>query len=268
LSGLNDFFVLDCEFARISVDGSGSGIDQVGCHRGLISGCLFTEGANPIQCKGGSDDIEIRSNRFLNPTGRAINIGGSTGFKLFRPPLSTNTPNFEARDIRVIANLFIGSEAPTVFAGAINCLAAHNTIINPNKYLLRILQESVSKEGYTFALCGQNQFLNNLVYFQSSRIGIACNIGGNTEATTFTFGNNLWFAHDRPDRSKPALPVAEIDGLYAIDPEFKSSIGGDYTLAASSPAIGKGKKLPNTSADFYYRCYATPPAIGAFEKFP
>ena len=87
----------------------GSAIDHVGCHRGLIARCAFTDaGSNSIQCKGGSADLEIRWNRFVNGGARAINIGGSTGFEYFRPPLELNGPNAESRNIRVIANLFRG----------------------------------------------------------------------------------------------------------------------------------------------------------------
>ena len=100
LSGVNDYFVLNCEFARMSA--GGSGIDQVGCHLGLIAGCTFSNATgsagNAVQCKGGSEDIEIRANRFIDSGGRAITIGGSTGFEFFRPPLSTNAPNAEAKN--------------------------------------------------------------------------------------------------------------------------------------------------------------------------
>ena len=37
LSGINDYAVLDCKFARCGGGGSGSGIDQVGCHRGIVA---------------------------------------------------------------------------------------------------------------------------------------------------------------------------------------------------------------------------------------
>src|SRR5688572_27699091 len=141
LSGVNDYFVLDCEFARTSA--GGSGIDHVGCHRGLIARCTFTDiGSNAIQCKGGSEDIEIRWNRFINGGGRAINIGGSTGFQFFRPPLSAMMPNAEARNIRVLANVFRGADAPIAFVGTVGSLVANNSMVDPGRWVMRILQET------------------------------------------------------------------------------------------------------------------------------
>jgi hypothetical protein len=263
LSGLNDFFVLDCEFAGVSANGSG--IDHVGCHRGLVARCTFNGGGNSVQCKGGSENIEIRWNRFNNPNGRAVNIGGSTGFTFFRPPLLTNGPNAEARNIRVVANLFRGGDAPITFAGAVDSIAAHNTIIDPNRWIVRILQESISKDGREFLPCGKNQFVNNLIYFDSSRITIPISIGPHTDAASFYFANNLWHAHDRPNRSRPTFPSMETDGLYGMDPKFRNVSESDFSLAPNSPAAGKGKRLPNLPADLAERCYADPPAIGAFE---
>jgi hypothetical protein len=263
LSGVNDYAVIDCEFSGISV--GGSGIDHVGCHRGVIARCVFTNGGNAIQCKGGSEDIEIRANRFLNPADRAINIGGSTGFKLFRPPLSTNAPNAEAKNILVIANLFRGSLTPVAYVGAINSLVAHNTIIDPDRWLLRILQETTSKDGYTFLHCGQNQFINNLIYFDGQRISVPVNIGSNTDAASFEFAHNLWYDYQRPARSRPTLPSVEQDGIYGLDPKFKDAARGDFSMRETSPAIGKGKPLRGVRADLLNRPYRENPAIGAVE---
>ena len=267
LSGVNDYFVLDCEFARMSA--GGSGVDQVGCHRGLIARCTFTDaGSNAIQCKGGSEDIEIRWNRIINGGGRAINLGGSTGFEFFRPPLSTTTPNFEAKNIRVIANLFRGSEAPIAFVGTVNSLVANNTLVEPTRWILRILQETVSSGGYTFLPCGDNQFINNLAYFNRAQISTHLNIGANTAPASFQFANNLWYAFNQPGLSQPSLPSAETNGIYGLNPLFTGLAGGDFSVPTNSPASGRGRKLTNVRADLPERCYASPPTIGAFEAKP
>lgn len=264
LSGVNDFLVLDCQFSRSSA--GGSGIDQVGCHRGVIARCVFTElGGNALQCKGGSDDIEIRSNRFLDGGGRAINIGGSTGFEYFRPPLSKSRPNFEARNIRVVANLFRGADAPVVFVGTVDSLVAHNTIVGPRRWIVRILQETVSNGGFTFLPCGNNQFINNLIAFDRTQIGTPVNIDPNTAGASFQFAHNLWHTSGQPAQSRPDLPSAEANGVYGLDPLFRDAAGGDFSIPASSPATAKGKALPNVRADLLGNCYSDPPAIGAFE---
>jgi hypothetical protein len=267
LSGVNDYFVLDCEFLRMSA--GGSGIDHVGCHRGLIARCTFTRmGGNAIQCKGGSEDIEVRWNRFVNGGLRAINIGGSTDPSFFRPPLSTNSPNFEAKNIRVIANLFRGSDAPVAFVGTIDSLVANNTIVEPNRWILRILQETLSTTNHTFLPCGNNLFINNLCWFSRAQINTHVNIGPNTAAETFQFANNLWYAFDQPAQSEPALPSPETSGIAGQNPQFKNAAAGDYALPATSIAAGKGMKLPGVFADILQLCYADPPGIGAFEARP
>ncbi|MBL9174817.1 MAG: right-handed parallel beta-helix repeat-containing protein [Verrucomicrobiales bacterium] len=267
LSGVNDYQVLDCTFTRMSP--GGSGIDHVGCHRGLIARCVFTDmGGNAIQCKGGSEDIEIRANRFLNGGGRAINIGGSTGFPFFRPPLSTVEPNMEARNIRVFANLFRGSDAPLAFVGAVDCVAAQNTIVEPRRWVIRILQETVTGAGYAFRPCGNNRFLNNLVVVRRDQIGTHVNVGGNTDAASFHFERNLWYASDRPMRSRPDLPSAESGGIYGLDPQFRDPPAGDFSVRIASPAVGKGLSLPVPRADLLERCYAEVPTLGAFEAVP
>ncbi len=264
LSGVYDYFVLDCEFTRMSA--GGSGIDHVGCHRGLIARCRFTDaGSNAIQCKGGSEDIEIRWNTFTNGGARAINIGGSTGFEFFRPPLSTTTPNFESKNIRVIANLFRGSDTPVAYVGTVNSLVANNTFIQPTRWLMRILQETVSSGGYTFLPCGNNQFINNLVYFDRSQISTYVNIGANTDAASFSFANNLWYAFNQPNQSQPSLPSPETNGVYALNPLFVNAPAGDFAVVSNSPAVGRGRKLPDVRADLRERCYGSPPTIGAFE---
>jgi hypothetical protein len=151
LSGVDDYSVINCVFERTGGGSSGSGVDQVGCHRGVIEGCTFCEmSANGVQCKGGSEDIEIRGCRFIHAGHRGVNIGGSTGFPYFRPPLSATQPNVEARNIRVIANIFEQGIAPVAFVGCDDCLVANNTIVHPSQWFWRILQEQRGDATYQF----------------------------------------------------------------------------------------------------------------------
>ncbi|MBL8743252.1 MAG: right-handed parallel beta-helix repeat-containing protein, partial [Myxococcales bacterium] len=92
LSGVNDFWVVDSEFARCGGGMAGSGIDMVGCHDGVVAHSSFVEmSGNGVQTKGGSADVTISANVFTDAGERAVNIGGSTGFEFFRPPLSTSS---------------------------------------------------------------------------------------------------------------------------------------------------------------------------------
>lgn len=266
LSGVHDYFVLDSELAFCGGGGAGSGIDHVGCHRGLVVGNFFHDmSGNAVQAKGGSADVEIRANRIVAGGQRALNIGGSTGFSFFRPPLSLSTPNAEARDIRVIANVIEGSVVPLAFVGAVDSLAAHNTMVAPTNWLLRILQETTTSGGYTFLPCGNNTVANNLFYFDRSDLSTWVNVGPGTDPTSFTFTHDLWYAYDDPAQSQPNLPVPETGGVVGQDPLLRSVAGHDYRLLAGSPAAGAGLTLPAAPVDFTGAHYSAPPSIGAFE---
>ncbi len=262
LSGIHDYWVLDSTFENCGGGTSGSGIDHVGCHRGLIARNAFRHlSANAVQSKGGSEDIEIRWNRFFEAGLRSLNLGGSTGFEYFRPPLSAALPNAEARNIRLVANLIEGSEAAAAYVGCTGCVVAHNTIINPHNWILRILQETTTSPPFTFEACSDGIFVNNLVYFERADLSTYLNIGPNTAPDTFTFANNLWYAWDNPGQSAPNLPTPESNGLYGLDP----GLDNRYRIAPNSPASGAGQATAWSWGDLSGTCYANTPSIGAFE---
>jgi hypothetical protein len=269
LSGVYDYFVLDSEIGFCSA--GGSGIDHVGCHGGLIVGNYFHDNGNSIQTKGGSADIEIRANRFLNGGARTLNIGGSTGLEFFRPPLSTTAPNAEARNIRVIGNVIEGtSQAPLAFVGVVDSLVAHNTIVAPAaRWLMRILQETNNTNGapYTFLPAGSNTVAGNIFYFSSAgpTFSTHLNIGPDTAPATFTFSRNLWYAYNNPAQSQPALPSAESNGVAGQTPLLLDVAAGDYRLNHGSPAALSGAALASVATDFRGARYAATPSRGAFE---
>ena len=88
LSGVDQFHI---DRVRILDWGDGgSAIDMVGSHQGLIENSLFQRSApstsgTGIQQKGGTSEIIVRANRFVQAGDRAINMGGSTGLQFFRP---------------------------------------------------------------------------------------------------------------------------------------------------------------------------------------
>jgi len=267
LSGLDDFYVLDSQFERCGGGGSGSGVDHVGCHHGVLGGNAFIgdpEAGNAIQCKGGSEDLLIVGNLITDPGQRAVNMGGSTGDAFFRPPLSTTSPNVEARDIRVVSNVIVGGVASLAFVGCDDCLAAHNTIVHPENWVFRILQERVSDDTYAFVASGNSRVVNNLIVFNRGDLSTWVNVGGNTAPETFTFAHNLWFAADDPSASTPTLPVDEANGIYGQDPGIDVD-NDDYTIDATSPAAGQGAPDANVVVDHAGACFRMPPSIGAFE---
>lgn len=270
LSGISDFVVDSCLFRDVG-DG-GSMIDMVGCHRGEILRTRF-EGrcASGVQAKGGAADVRIERCWFERVSfnqSRACNIGGSTGFAFFRPPLSPTEPNAEARRIRVTACVFSACDNPVAFVGAVDSVFAHNTIIRPRARVLRILQETTSSASYVFAPCGGNDFSGNIVYFDRSAILGVVNTGPNTAAETFTFACNLWYAFNNPTQSSPGLPAPETGGIAGLDPHLLDEPAQDYRLSGASPAIGAGPMPIRTIHDHHGRCFHVPPSIGAFEHSP
>ena len=235
MSGIDDFRVEGCTIENWGT-GGGSAIDMVGCHRGVIENNTIRQtrtGGTGVQMKGGCVDISVRKNRFENAGSRAVNIGGSTGLEYFRPPLKT-PPHSEAKDIRVEGNTFTGSDAPIAFVGVDGAVVRFNTIHLPNRWAIRILQETTEAG---FVPCRKGEFSGNLVVFRStgwSEGGV--NVGPNTEAASFTISKNFWYCVDDPSRSKPKLPVEEKEGVYGRDP----MLDGDLRPKSGSPAKGYG----------------------------
>ena len=258
LSGVDFFHVEDCSFTNGAQ--GGSGIDMVGCHRGKISLCNFKNlGSNSIQAKGGSQHIEIYRNRFQNGGQRTLNLGGSTGLAFFRPQ---DAP-YEAADIQVFSNIIMSSWAPVAFVGCVRVQVFNNTIILPQNWIIRILQETVDPS--RFLPCGQNDFVNNIIFYNAG-LSRHVNIGPNTAAESFIFSNNLWFNADNPQNSAPDLPVQESGALIGQDPLFNNLASEDFSLTPQSPAINAG--IPTSAyADYAGNPMPSGPKfdIGAFE---
>lgn len=262
LSGVDDFWVVDSD---VSGCNAGEIIDMVGCHRGVITGNDFHDTlGNGVQTKGGSADTLIHGNRFFSMPQRAVNAGGSTGLAFFRP----QNADAEARNIRVTANTFVNiggmGGAAVAYVGCDACVAAHNTIISPRNWVVRILQENTDAR---FVPSRNGVFVNNLIVLNSADLSTVANVGANTAPMTFTFGNNLWFALDRPGTWTPPLTGVppETGSLVQQDPLLVNRAGGDFHLMMNSPARGAARALSAPLSDFDGRCFATPGASGAFE---
>lgn len=213
LSGLKDFAISDC----IITGWGGSAIDMVGCADGKIGGSTITgkpgfDQASGIQMKGGTRDIRVTQNTFNNAGARALNVGGSTGLAFFRPLDAA----YEAKDITVDHNLIEGSEAPVAFVGVDGAVFSNNILLRPEKWVMRILQESRDPR---FAKCRNVRFEKNLIVYSQKQVRTIANIGPDTQANSFVFDRNWWFCHDGPT-PKPDLPSVEKNGVYGQDPQL------------------------------------------------
>ena len=211
-SGLTGLTIRDCTIAGWG----GQGIDLVGCHQSLITGCRFIgkpgfTATAGVQLKGGTSGVIVEKCTFTNAGERPLNVGGSTGMAYFRPQGAKH----EAARIIVRENVIEGGLCAAAFVGVDGAEFTGNTVLFPTKWIFRILQETRA-EG--FAPCRDVLVKGNRIVFRRSQVQTDINVGGGTEPATFRFENNQWFAEDRPDASKPQLPAAETGGSYGIDP--------------------------------------------------
>ena len=238
LSGLDDFVVRRC---RISGWG-GSGIDMVGCHKGVIEDCAFTgkggfSQRNGVQMKGGCRDILVHRCFFKDAGHRSINLGGSTGLPYFRP----KDAKFEAEHITVAGNRFTGSMAFVAFVNSRGCRVHHNTMHLPGKWVVRILQESRQAR---FPACRDGVVESNLIVFDSS-VRVLVNVGPGTDPRSFTFRGNAWFQVN--GRARPRLPVEDEGGVIQVDPKLQNP--GTPEMRVTSRDI----RLKMIGADAYER---------------
>ncbi|MHC4600985.1 MAG: right-handed parallel beta-helix repeat-containing protein, partial [Planctomycetota bacterium] len=197
LSGLLGFKVENCTFEGWG----GSGVDMVGCRKGVIEGCSFKgkdgfSQSNAVQMKGGTRDILVHLCYFEKCGHRAINLGGSTGFQYFRPAVG----DFEGRDITVAGNRFVGTTAAVAFVTAQSGHVHHNTIYLPEKWVLRILQETRDPR---FKPCRGGLFEHNLVIYDA-RVRVFVNVGPGTDPKSFVFRRNAWVPLE--GAARPSLP--------------------------------------------------------------
>jgi len=218
----------------------GSGIDFVGCHNGVVQGCIF-EGVpgyrtkNAIQIKGGSSRILVENNAFINCGERTVNIGGSTGKSFFRP----QNADCEAENIIVAGNKFIGGEAHIAWVTSRNSHVHHNIFYLPGKWVGRILQEAKDSQ---FISCRKASFEANMV-ITDERVRTFFNIGPNTLPETFSFSGNAWYRFQSD--KKPDLPAMEVGGIYDVYPDL-------LDFGTAKMRIGsKSDKLKNVGPGAY-----------------
>lgn len=239
MAGVDDFTIVDCDVQNYGV----CGVDLVGCHRGTIESTHFEKGLGVgVQAKGASSDVKVLDCQFKDYGGRGVNIGGSTGAPYFRPPLETKPTGqrYEAKNITVEGCTFEGGDAAIAYVGVDGATVRYNTIYLPQKWAIRILQESAGPE---FLPSRNGTFEKNIVVFNSAHwFEGGVNIGPGTEPKSFRFANNLWYCLDKPERSQPTLPTPETNPQIAQDPLFKDPAKGDFTLQPKSPAVKIGAK--------------------------
>jgi len=230
LSGLDHFTITHCQF----VGWGGSAIDMVGCHHGVIEQCAlegadgFTQSSG-IQIKGGSSDIVVQRCFFKDAGQRAINLGGSTGLKYFRPRVGS----YEAKNVTIAGNRFVGSMSPIAWVTAHGGHVHHNTFVFPHKWVLRILQETKDPQ---FKPCHDGLFENNLIIFDQ-RVRIFVNVGEGTKPGSFQFRSNVWYQVG--GKRKPNFPTPEKEGIYQPHLKFEAIETKQMKIHSNHPQVKK-----------------------------
>ncbi|QDU77310.1 hypothetical protein Pan97_43770 [Bremerella volcania] len=222
LSGVDHLTIESCRVERWGK--GGSAIDMVGCHSGIVRDCTMKfdtmNSASGVQLKGGTSEMIVSHCVFVECGHRGVNIGGSTGLAFFRPQGAT----YEAKDITVEDCTFIGGMAAMAFVGVDGAVVQHNTIVDPAKWVTRILQETTEPG---FVPCRNGIFRNNVIQFKAEQAFRSVNVGPHTSPDTFQFEGNVWYVTDGKISERDLrLPVKEKDGIHNIDPQLKQAKGG------------------------------------------
>lgn len=218
LSGVEHFLV-----DRVTVENwgdGGSAVDPVGCHFGVVRNSLFistiaTVNGSCVRPKGGSKSIRVLGNKIVQPAGRTMQAGGSTGPAFFR--FVPADADYEADDITFAGNLVLGGTSAAAYVNIDGGQIRFNYVEAPSNWIIRILNEN---QGASIVDTQNGVFADNLVVYDNG-LSTTVNIGPEVLANTFTFARNTWYNRDTggpASQAALALPVTEANGVYGVDP--------------------------------------------------
>ena len=234
---LTDFLMYRCTVARWGAEGSA--VDMVGCARGLMMKCRFTypkpkgQTANCIQPKGGTHDVGVYRCRFDDANFRAMQFGGRTGKRyFFRNNLKQG---YEAYDVVAMGNVLTKGESAAAFVSCTKCAFAYNTIVDPGKHVVRILNEGIDKP------VAGNVFARNLIVY--AKLAEVLNHGPKVDLASHRFEVNYWYNRLKPAGSIPKLRAAQTEPAGGEDPkldkDFKPAADAAKAYGAHAPGLEK-----------------------------
>ena len=213
----------------------GSGMDGMISHSNLYMRNTFTfpslatgASANGIMPKGAAYNHGIYKNLFLDGSSRGVCFGGSGG-----------AAGPEIRDSVAMGNVIVGGETAVAFVSSTTCDFAYNTIVDPEKWVMRVQKEGAYETAY-------NSFRHNLVqYGRFLQYGGIQGTGGTVHPATFTYDANYWYNRAYPAGSIPYLPGGETNPAGGVDPQLDADYRPLY-----APARQYGAHAPAMEAEF------------------
>lgn len=260
-AGVDSFEVRNCYFHDIPAC---EAMSYNTCHAGLILGNRFENCLSGGHIKGGSSDITLTRNLFLNASQSpwvAYELGGDTGAAFYCPGDS-----FEVKNLHFYANIIAGGYRGLALSSARDCRVINNTFYNCGQATLRFLNTS----SFYPALSG-NVVENNLFAF-----GASAYINGSTQpANAASFSHNIYYSLQNEPFNGPYWDSPALDAIKDASPLLYGSattmfVDGpalDFQLAAGSPAIGAGKFQTEPVTDFFGNPFSTAMrSVGAIES--
>ncbi len=239
LTAVSDFLLDGCFVMKWGAEGSA--VDMVGCRRGLITKCTFSypdvkgQTANTIQPKCGAFNIGVYKCAFEDSSFRAMQFGGGIGpgrINRYDHFGKLKATGYSGVDMVAMGNFIRGGAAAVAYCSAANCAFEYNTIVDPRKYVMRILFEGGEKP------TADNTFARNLIVH--GKLESVVNVGAKTKPETFRFAENFWFNRLDPAGSIPKLPAAEKSPAGGTDPKLDK----DFRPAKAGPAAAYGAHAP------------------------
>lgn len=233
------------------------------CHQGLIRGNHFENCLSGGHIKGGSANITMIQNLFINASKApwvAYELGGDTGATFY-----CSGDTFEVSNINFFSNIIINGYRGLAVSSAKDCKVINNTFYNCEQATLRFLTTSVLYP----------TLLNNLVENNIFAFGSTAYINGGIQSkAAASFSNNIYYSIVNPVFNGPYWDTPELDAIKDRNPKnyganvdmFVDGFNHDFKLIKSSPAIGAGKKQTDPVFDFFGKPFSNiARSVGAIE---
>lgn len=225
-------------------NGGAIGIHGVGESRSTIRNCEFVENLAPydggaVWLVGASIHVRIANCRFMRNQG--LDHGGAMHLAA-----SGDWPvTAEVTDNLVMENRSTGWEpGDTGSGGGIYLGGLLNGLISRNTFHANTGRTESVYGGGSIMLqsVSGNVLIERNIFSASSK----CAIGVYSPSTTVTFRNCIAWQTDGPmiyELRGLLIPSTWNDGIRIVDPQFCDPAGGDFSLAATSPALNGGEVI-------------------------